>query len=188
MQNFTFEKLGLDKLSVVTPFFLEDNRGYFLKSYEREIFEEHGIYTDVFEDFESFSRKGVIRGLHFQTHEPQSKLVRAITGAIFDVAVDIRENSPTRGQWRGVFLTEENRKALFIPKGFAHGFMVVSEQALVSYKCGGKYLKECDTGIVWNDDKLKIDWPLNIVNKVIVSEKDSCLPLVTTLFPDWDKK
>lgn len=172
MKDFTFEKLNIEGLFIVNPFYAEDGRGYFLKSYEKEIFRKAGIETDIFEDFESWSRKNVIRGLHFQTMKPQSKLVRAVYGEIFDVAVDIRRESPTFGQWRGVHLSGENHKALFIPGGFAHGFLVLSDTALVSYKCSGQYLKECDTGIPWNDPDIGVEWPLESLENVIVSERD----------------
>lgn len=175
MQNFTFEELTICGLFVVNLFYVEDERGYFLKSYEKEVFQQAGIETDMFEDFESWSKKGVIRGLHFQTMEPQSKLVRAVSGEIFDVAVDIRKESPTFGQWRGVYLSGENHKALFIPAGFAHGFLVLSDTALVSYKCSGQYFKGCDTGIIWNDPDIGVEWPLESIGgreNIILSDKD----------------
>lgn len=175
MQNFAFEELDICGLKVVSPFYMEDERGYFLKSYEKEIFRRAGIETDIFESFESWSKKGVIRGMHFQTTKPQSKLVRAVYGEIFDVAVDVRRKFPTFGQWRGVHLSGENHKALFIPGGFAHGFLVLSDAALVSYTCSGQYLKGCDTGVLWNDPDIGVEWPLELVGgqeKVILSDKD----------------
>ena len=129
MQNFSFEKLDLDGLCVITPFFVSDERGYFLKSYEKEIFRNNGIETDIFEAFESYSKLGVIRGLHFQTENPQSKIVRCVSGKVFDVAVDIRKNSETFGKWQGVYLDDQSNQALFIPKGFAHGFLTLSSSA-----------------------------------------------------------
>lgn len=178
MANFQFEQTPLAGLYVIHPFIAEDQRGYFLKSYEKRIFQENGIETDIFEDFESFSRKGVVRGLHFQYGEAQSKLVRAITGRICDVAVDIRPESKTFGKWFSVILTGENHKALFVPKGFAHGFLVLSDSALVSYKCSGAFNPQGDSGILWNDPDLGIEWPLEEIggrDKVITSPKDAAL-------------
>lgn len=178
MEPFQFEQTPLEGLFVVRPFMAEDQRGYFLKSYEKRIFQENGIETDIFEDFESFSVKGVVRGLHFQYGEAQSKLVRAITGRICDVAVDIRPESATFSQWFSVTLTGENHKALFVPKGFAHGFLVLSDSALVSYKCSGAFNPEGDSGICWNDATIGINWPLaeiGGVENVITSSKDAAL-------------
>lgn len=174
--HFRFEPAKLQGLTEIYPFFAEDSRGYFLKSYEKEIFLQNGIETDIFEDFESYSYKNVIRGMHFQTKNPQSKLVRAIAGEIFDVAVDLRPASKTFGKWEGVYLTQQKRNALFIPKGFAHGFLVLSESALVSYKCSGKYLAEYDTGLCWNDPSLGIDWPMEPGIVPTVSDRDRSFP------------
>lgn len=172
MQQFSFEAIPIPDLMIVNPFYMEDERGFFLKSFEKEIFRQNGIKTEIFEDFESYSIKGVIRGLHFQTEKPQAKLVRALTGTIYDVAVDLRKASETFGKWHAEILSADNHKAFFIPKGFAHGFLVLSDSALVSYKCEGAFSKETDTGIVWNDPELKIDWPTNQVDEIIVAEKD----------------
>jgi len=172
MQEFSFKKTPIKDLFIIDPLYMEDVRGYFLKSYEREIFKNNGIETDIFEDFESYSKKDVIRGLHFQTHKPQAKLVRVLIGEIFDVAVDLRKDSETVGKWHAEILSDRNRKSFFIPKGFAHGFLVLSESALVSYKCDGVFSKETDTGIIWDDNDLNIEWPLNGVGKTIISDKD----------------
>lgn len=175
VQKFSFEKTDIEGLILVNSFFVEDERGWFLKSFEKGIFQQQGIDIDVYEDFESYSKKGVIRGLHFQEKEPQAKLVRTISGEIFDVAVDLRTNSPTHGEWRGVYLSGENKKSLFIPKGFAHGFLVLSEYALVSYKCEGKFLPHADSGLIWNDIDIKVEWPLDKIEKLTISEKDEKL-------------
>ncbi len=159
-------------LKIITPFYVEDNRGYFLKNVEKDIFNQFGIKMDIYEEFETYSKKNVIRGLHFQTCNPQGKLVSAIKGMILDVAVDLRKNSPTFGQWEGVLLSEKNHEAFWIPAGFAHGFKVISEDALVSYKCVGKFLAEYDTGIRWNDSDIGIDWG---IDAPIVSTKDAGL-------------
>lgn len=175
IKQFSFEKTPIKDLFVVNPFYTEDERGYFLKSFEKEIFRKNGIETDIFEDFESYSKKGVIRGLHFQMEKPQAKLVRVIIGEVFDVAVDLRKDSETFGRWHAEILSDKNRKSFFIPKGFAHGFLVLSDNALVSYKCDDVFSKESDTGIFWNDKDLNIDWPVDNIKKILISEKDSKL-------------
>jgi len=171
-KEFSFEKLDIEGLMIINPFFCEDNRGFFSKSFEKDIFFKAGLDINIQEEFESLSKKGVIRGLHFQTKESQSKIVKALSGEIYDVAVDLRKDSKTYGQWRGVFLSESNKKSLYVPGGCAHGFLTVSEFALVSYRCTGKYFKEYDTGIKWNDSDIAIDWPKNMVGDIIVSERD----------------
>lgn len=171
-KEFSIEDLQLSGAKVITPFYVDDNRGYFLKSIERDIYKNWGLDVDIYEDFESYSKKDVIRGLHFQTKNPQIKLVRAIKGEIRDIIVDLRKNSSTFGQYAEVILTEENHKSLWVPKGFAHGFEVLSEEAIMSYKCVGKYLAGYDTGIIWNDKELDITWN---TKKPIISERDALL-------------
>lgn len=171
MSDFSFAPTLIEGLYVVTPFFRRDKRGFFLKSFEREIFKLNGIDFSVSEDFESYSTKGVIRGLHFQTEQPQAKYVRVLIGCIYDVAVDLRSGSSTFGKWHAELLSEENRKGLLMPAGFAHGFQVLSDKALVSYKCDGVYSPETDTGIRWDDPDLAIDWPHK--ENVILSERDA---------------
>ena len=170
--NFEIQDLLLDGVKLITPFYVEDNRGYFLKSVEKGIFGEWGLNADIYEDFESYSKKGVIRGMHFQTQNPQVKLVRAIKGTIHDVIVDLRRNSKTFGKYVDVILSEENHNCLWVPEGFAHGFEVLSEDAIMSYKCVGKYLEGYDTGIRWNDARLALPW---CTEAPIVSEKDAAL-------------
>lgn len=157
----------------ITPRVFEDERGYFFESYNVNLFKEHGITEDFLQDNQSFSRKGVIRGLHFQ-REPfaQGKLVRVIKGAVLDVVVDIRPGSPTFGQHESFLLTEENRKMVYLPAGFAHGFSTL-EDAVFSYKCTNVYHKASEGGILYNDPLLAIDW--QVVDPV-VSEKDLELP------------
>ena len=174
MQNFKFSQLGMNGLFLIEPFFVEDERGYFLKSYEKRIFSDNGIKTDVFEAFESMSAKNVIRGLHFQTDNPQSKIIRCVSGKIFDVAIDLRKNSPTFGEWRGEFLSAENRYSMFIPAGFAHGFLSMSDKSITQYTCSGEYSKGSDTGIIFNDTDIGIEWP-HADGRYIVSERDKCL-------------
>lgn len=175
MSNFSFKELNIKGLYLINPFFVEDNRGYFLKNYEKDIFALNGIETDIFETFESYSKFGVIRGLHFQTENPQAKLVRCISGRIYDVAVDIRKGSETFGKWCGVYLDDNNKQGFFIPKGFAHGFIVLSDTALVSYVCSGKYSKGTDSGIIWNDSDIGISWPTENISELIISERDKQL-------------
>ena len=169
---FEAEKLTIDGLQVINPFYMEDDRGSFTKTYEKDVYAALGIEGYLAETFETMSKKDVIRGMHFQTFEPQGKLVRAVFGEIMDVAVDLRVGSPTFGKWESVILSEANHKMFWIPAGFAHGFVVKSDKALVSYSCIGKYHGEADTGIVWNDADLAIDWGIDMP---IVSDKDSKL-------------
>lgn len=172
MGTFAFTRTSLTGVCWIDNFCVEDSRGYFIKDYEKDIFLENGLELDFFESFESLSRKNVLRGLHFQINKPQAKLVRSITGEIYDVVVDLRSNSDTFGKWEGFYLSQENRKSLYIPKGCAHGFCTLSESAIVSYKCVGKYQQGTDSGIVWNDMDLAIDWP---IENPIISERDSGL-------------
>lgn len=166
---------GFNGLKTITPFYMEDERGFFLKGYEKDFFAKLGICGEIQEDFESFSIKNVIRGLHFQIKNPQAKLVRALTGQIYDVAVDLRKDSPSYGKWHAEILDCNIHNAYYIPQGFAHGFMVLSDSALVQYKCIGKYMKEYDSGIYYRDNDLKIDWPINEKESLIISQKDSDL-------------
>lgn len=172
MQNFNFENTNFDNAKIIQPFLSEDNRGYFLKNFEKDIFKLNDIDFKVSEIFESKSIKGVLRGLHFQSSYPQSKLVRTVKGKIYDVIVDIRKDSSTYGKWQGFYLSDENRKMLYVPKGFAHGFLTLSEMAIITYACDGKYIPEYDDGIIWNDDVLKIVWPTHLVENVVLSERD----------------
>lgn len=170
--NFRIEEASLGDVKIITPFYCEDSRGYFLKSYEKDILNECNILGDITEDFESYSYQNVIRGLHFQTLNPQIKIVRAVRGSIIDVVVDLRKDSATFTKWISFELTDENRKAILVPAGFAHGFRVISKNALVSYKCIGKYMKEYDSGIKWNDKDLNITWG---IKEPIISERDNQL-------------
>lgn len=159
-------------IKLITPFYAEDERGYFIKYLERDLFLKAGLNPDVRECFEVYSKKQVIRGLHFQTVEPQAKLVRVVSGRIYDVAVDLRKGSPTFGKYTACELSSENRKGLWIAAGFAHGYQVLSEDAIVSYTCIGRYLKEYDTGIKWDDPELAISWSTTVP---VVSERDNGL-------------
>lgn len=177
--NFT--ATPLEGVWVIEPAVFADDRGFFLESYHKQKFAEHGITEEFVQDNHSFSKKNVVRGLHFQ-HPPyaQSKLVRVIQGEVFDVAVDIRPHSPTFGKWFGVHLSAENKKILYIPVGFAHGFCVVSETADFTYKCGAPYNQQADGGIFWNDPAIGIEWPVT-PDSAILSEKDIQLPKLSEL-------
>ncbi|HOO77706.1 MAG TPA: dTDP-4-dehydrorhamnose 3,5-epimerase [bacterium] len=173
---FAFHPLELPGLVLVEPRTFGDRRGYFRETFERRAFSEAGLPADFVQDNCSFSRRGVLRGLHYQlAPRAQGKLVMALSGEIFDVGVDIRPGSPTYGRWRGVVLSEENGRLLYLPPGFAHGFCVLSETALVFYKVTADYAPELDRGIAWNDPVLGIEWP---VERPVLSEKDRSLPLL----------
>lgn len=174
MQNFDFLPTQISGLYLIKPFYIKDERGYFSKNFEKDIFHKMGINMDIQESIESKSHKGVLRGLHFQKKEPQAKLVRAVSGKIFDVAVDLRYGSETFGKWQGFVLDDENKYELYIPCGFAHGFLVLSDIAIVNYHCAGKYIQSEDHGIVWNDPDINIKWP-NCKN-IKLSPRDSSLP------------
>jgi dTDP-4-dehydrorhamnose 3,5-epimerase len=159
-------------LLVIEPNVFCDKRGYFFESFNQKLFEDKGLNYKFVQDNESKSVYGVVRGLHYQLNpNAQAKLVRVIRGRIFDVAVDLRANSPTFGKWFGIELSDENRKQLLIPRGFAHGFSVLSEEAIFAYKCDNYYNKETERGIRFNDENLQIDWKLP-EEDIIVSEKD----------------
>lgn len=176
MTDFTFQKTRLEGLVLINPFVAGDSRGYLSKPYERLIFAAHGIEFSPWEELRSFSHKGVLRGLHFQRKNCQDKLVQVLHGAAYDVAVDLREGSETFGKWAGFELTAENRQMLYIPKGFAHGFLALEEDTLFSYLCGDRYDPVSDGGIRWDDPQIGVTWPLDQVDKPILSEKDAALP------------
>ena len=161
MAQITVEKnvAGIEGLCVITPAVHGDNRGYFMETYSQRDMEENGIYINFVQDNQSMSVKGVLRGLHFQKSFPQTKLVRVIKGSVFDVAVDLRKDSKTFGKWYGIELTEENKKQFMIPRGFAHGFLVLSDTAEFCYKCDDFYHANDEGGLAWNDPAIGIDWP-----------------------------
>jgi len=150
---------GIDGLCVITPAVHGDSRGYFMETYSQRDMAEAGLNIPFVQDNQSMSTKGVLRGLHFQKNYPQTKLVRAIKGSVFDVAVDLRAGSATYGKWYGVLLTEENKKQFLIPKGFAHGFLVLSDTAEFCYKCDDFYHPNDEGGLAWNDPAIGIEWP-----------------------------
>ena len=170
-------KTPIDGLLIIEPKVFADPRGMFYEVYSESRYNEHGIPCFV-QDNHSVSKKGVLRGLHYQVNSGQDKLVRVTQGEIFDVAVDIRKQSPAYGKWWGLSLSETNNLQLYIPVGFAHGFCVLSESAEVLYKCSDYYSPEDERGILWNDPDLAIDWP---VKDPILSEKDAVYPLFSEL-------
>ena len=174
----SIEKTPIEGLVVIHPHVFEDARGYFIKDFESSFYKANDLPTDFFETNESKSKKGTIRGLHFQQKFSQDKLIRVIKGAVYDVAVDLRFDSPTFGQWKGFELSEYNHDVLFIPKGFAHGFLALEDDSIFSYKCTNRYAPEFDSGIRFNDPEIAVEWPVERVggwDKVITSEKDSKL-------------
>ena len=172
MSNFVFTKTSIPDVIIVEPKVFGDNRGYFMETYVERDFRENGIDVSFVQDNQSRSKKGVLRGLHFQKKNPQGKLVRCIEGEVFDVAVDLRKNSPTFGKWEGVVLSEENKKQFYIPEGFAHGFVVLSETAAFCYKCTRYYDPADEGGLMWNDPDIGIDWALPEGMEILLSEKD----------------
>ncbi len=162
-------KTLLEGVFIIEPKVFRDSRGFFMETYNQNRYRESGIHRIFVQDNLSCSVKGTLRGLHFQVKHPQAKLVQVITGEIFDVAVDIRPDSPTFGKWAGVYLSDQNRRQLFIPEGFAHGFCVLSETAHFLYKCSDFYAPEDEGGIIWSDPEIGINWP---VNNPIISDKD----------------
>ncbi|MGL5416407.1 MAG: dTDP-4-dehydrorhamnose 3,5-epimerase [Clostridium sp.] len=172
MSNFKFIETKIKDLYIIEQKCFGDDRGYFMESYSKKAFEEAGLTMEFVQDNESRSKKGVLRGMHFQTKHTQGKLVRVTDGAVYDVAVDLRKGSPTYGEWEGVLLTAENKKQFYVPEGFAHGFLVVSDYATFNYKCTDFYAPEYDGGVLWNDPEISIEWPLEGIDEVSLSEKD----------------
>lgn len=168
---------------ILEPKVFNDSRGYFFESFnQRKFYNVTGQQVDFIQDNEAFSSKGVLRGLHFQTGEyAQAKLVRVIKGRVLDIAVDLRQNSPTFGEFQSLELSEENKKQFFIPRGFAHGFVVLSKTAIFTYKCDNYYNKESEAGIIYNDSTLNINWQLP-EQELILSDKDKILPTFETYF------
>ena len=172
MGKLTVETCEIEGLKVITPQVFGDNRGYFMETYQLNDFKEIGIDLPFVQDNQSASKKGVLRGLHLQLNYPQGKLVRVIKGEVFDVGVDLRGDSPTYGKWYGEILSEDNKKQLYIPPKFAHGFLVLSDEAEFLYKCTEFYHGEDESGIMWDDEDIAIDWPLDGIDEIILSDKD----------------
>lgn len=178
--NFTFTETSIEGVKVVDVKSYGDSRGYFMETYKREDFAAGGIACEFVQDNQSSSMRGVLRGLHFQIEHPQAKLIRVASGEVFDVAVDLRKDSPTYGRWEGCVLSAENRRQFFIPRGFAHGFLVLSEHAEFCYKCDDVYHPNDEGGVIWNDPDIAVAWPA-LDAPLILSEKDRCQPLLSEL-------
>ena len=184
---FSFKPCPVPGLVEIQPKIFADSRGYFLETWSQRDFEAASINAPFVQDNQSRSVKGVLRGLHFQKKHAQAKLVRAIEGEVFDVAVDIRPGSPTFGKWHAVVLSGEKQNQFFIPQGFAHGFLVLSETAVFAYKCTDFYYPEDEGGIIWNDSVIGIKWP-DLGMEYIFSEKDKKWPGLNTLDNNADGK
>lgn len=176
--NFTFTETSIEGVIVVDVKSYGDDRGYFMETYKRPDFVAGGIDAEFVQDNQSSSTKGVLRGLHFQIEHPQSKLVRVVSGEVFDVCVDLRPGSPTYGKWEGVVLSAENKRQFFVPRGFAHGFFVLSDTAEFCYKCDDVYHPDDEGGLMWDDPAIGIEWPALVgdevfdSSKIVLSEKD----------------
>lgn len=176
MGKITVETCHIEGLKIITPTVFGDARGYFMETYNYNDFKEAGIDQVFVQDNQSASKKGVLRGLHFQINFPQDKLVRVVRGEVYDVAVDLREGSATFGQWYGVLLSEENKKQFFIPKNFAHGFLVLSDYAEFAYKCTDFYHPNDEGGLLWSDPDIGVEWPISEGMELTLSEKDTKWP------------
>ena len=171
-------KSSIPEVIVLAPPVFTDSRGYFLETYQQKKYAELGIPKPFVQDNQSYSTKNVLRGLHFQLRYPQGKLVRVTQGTVFDVAIDIRKNSPTFGKWHGEILSAENHKQMYIPENFAHGFCVLSDSAEFLYKCTDFYVPGDEGGLIWNDPQLGIKWP---IDTPILSDKDAALPQIADI-------
>jgi len=185
--NFTFTKTSIEGVVIVDVKSYGDDRGYFMETYKQPDFVAGGIDATFVQDNQSASTKGVLRGLHFQIEHPQAKLVRVVSGTVFDVAVDLREGSPTYGAWEGAVLSAQNHRQLFIPRGFAHGFLVLSDTAEFCYKCDDVYHPNDEGGLMWNDPSIGITWPplegddTFDPSKLVLSDKDQRHPCLKDL-------
>jgi len=180
MGKFKFITTGIEGLTIIEPTVFGDERGYFMETFQAEEWKEAGLPYEFVQDNQSKSKKGVLRGLHFQKKNPQGKLVRVISGAVYDVGVDLRESSSTYGKYYGVVLSAENKKQFYVPEGFAHGFLVLSETAEFVYKCTRLYDASDEGGLMWNDAEVGIEWPLDGI-EVLLSEKDKKNPKLKDL-------
>ena len=183
MGKFKKIETSIKDVYIIEPTVFGDNRGYFMETYSDAEFAEIGLNYNFVQDNQSKSSKGVLRGLHFQKENTQAKLVRCIKGEVFDVAVDLRPGSTTYGKWEGVILSEENKKMFMIPRGFAHGFLVLSDEAEFTYKCDDIYNPNAEGGLAWNDKDVNIDWPLGDmkIGDLLTSEKDAKWPSLEEL-------
>ncbi|MCI8360125.1 MAG: dTDP-4-dehydrorhamnose 3,5-epimerase [Clostridiales bacterium] len=178
MGKFQFHPTELEGVYVIEPTVFGDTRGYFMETYHYNAFKSAGLDMTFVQDNQSKSRRGVLRGLHFQKQYPQGKLVRVVKGEVFDVAVDLRPGSKTFGKWAGVVLSAENKKQFYMPRGFAHGFLVLSEEAEFVYKCDEFYHPEDEGGLRWNDPEIGVEWPIQPDMEILLSEKDKANPFL----------
>lgn len=177
IQKWNFEELDLKGAYLIDPFFAPDERGGLIKDYNIDVFKDHGVDHELKEVFYTISKRGVIRATHFQLIKQQPKLVRCVSGHVYDVIVDLRPDSPTYGQWKGFHLTGDNMKSLYVPAYFGHGYLVI-EDSIVSYKAGEVFYGEGDSGIMYNDPDIAIEWPFDMIGgkeNLIISEKDKKL-------------
>lgn len=172
-----FIRTAIPEILIIEPKVYEDPRGFFMETYREEFFAANGVPNRFVQENHSRSQKGVLRGLHYQIHQAQGKLLRVIAGEIFDVAVDIRRSSPTFGKWVGIILSAENRNQLWVPEGFAHGFFVTSKNAEVVYKVTDYYAPEWERSILWNDPQIGIEWPLSKIEPILSSKDLNGKPL-----------
>lgn len=177
MNNFEIIKTPIKDLVIIQPKIFGDSRGFFQETYNKKSFAEHGLTMEFVQDNHSKSKRGVLRGLHFQTKHTQGKLVRVVKGAVYDVAVDLRKDSETFGKWYGVLLSEENKTSFYVPEGFAHGFLTLENDTEFLYKCTDLYSPEYDSGLLWNDETINIDWKFEEFGikkeDLTISEKDT---------------
>ncbi len=178
MADINVIETAVKDMVIIEPKVFGDERGYFMETYHQEAFSKAGLQMNFVQDNQSMSKKGVLRGLHLQTKFSQGKLVRVISGEVYDVGVDLRKGSLTYGKYVGVMLSGENKRMFYIPEGFAHGFLVLSEEAVFTYKCTQIYHPEYDTGIIYNDPEIGIDWPTDGI-ELLLSEKDTRLPTLS---------
>lgn len=176
--SFEFKETTINGLIIIHPHLYADHRGLYTKIFEKNIYEENGITCEFTESSDIYSKKGALRGLHYQTNNSQAKLIHIVSGCLYDVALDLRKDSPTFGKCHEELMQSKDHKTLFIPEGFAHGFMALEDHTIFSYQCSGKYIPEACGGICWNDPDLNISWPMNeySIDEVIITEKDRNWP------------
>lgn len=181
MGQIKVTETGIPGLVIIEPTVHGDDRGYFMETYNQNDMHAAGIDTVFVQDNQSKSKKGVLRGLHFQKRFPQAKLVRVLSGRVFDVAVDLRKNSPTYSKWYGIELSDENKKQFFIPEGFAHGFLVLSDEAVFAYKVNNFWHPNDEGGLLWNDPDINVAWPMEGIDAPLLAEKDRLNPTFRAL-------
>jgi dTDP-4-dehydrorhamnose 3,5-epimerase len=186
VSGFTFHRTEIEGIVIIEHDIHLDHRGSFIETYRADVFQNAGLPDVFLQDNQSVSKKGTLRGLHFQLKRPQGKLVRAAYGTVFDVAVDIRPGSPTFGQWYGCVLSGENSRQLYVPPGFAHGFLVLTDGAVVQYKCTAYYEPDDQWGIRWDDPDIAIDWPLGDIERLIISRRDESLKRLSEIRESLD--